>query len=442
MSWQRAAVHVADALAEALDHDQSGVDIDVALCARAAMLDHVSTVLADLAPRTSTRHVSEGAHFVPVALVETDPLDALGRVLHGRTRLALDRAPSELLDVRRSVDEVTGLWVQAGRFALVADQCWWRSRERRAGGERARHVVGELACLAYAVAVLDRGLLAAAPGRSDVRVSVGSTAGLRVAAHEVIALSATGESSAPSPPVRDAAALTEALADRAGRASSPSRHLRRLTGLLVCADELTPHQIRACAVVARDLTVLAAADAIDPAGAELRVELGALAQALHAAARADAGEFAICPRDQPALTLQLGELRVMTAAAFAARAAAGTGEATRIARRLPTLVDVLRAKANAQVELSRWAVPHRAEDAQLPYAFASHTDPLCRPPMLEAFETASAVAREVEARSASPMAATRLRAAMGIRPPAVRRPLHLGRAAHARGQVGQRGLEI
>lgn len=426
---------MAGALAEAMDCDQSGVDLEVVICARAAVLGHVTFVLGDLVPRTRTRH-ADGV--VPVALVEDDPLDALGRILHTRLRPAQDHPPSELLDLHRKTDPVTAHWARAGRFALTADQSWFLGQARPLTNEQAWHVVGEVACVAEVIAVLDRGLQAAAADRPDVQVVLASTAGLRVAAQQAAALTAGRYGASSAPTVRDADAMAQALALRSGREPSTSRSIRRLTTLLGKADELTPHQIRAGTVVARDLAILAARDAVDPTGRKLLRELGDLSCALHAASKADGGEFAQNTVEHRVLGLQLRELRAVTAKAFATRSSVGAVEATRVACHLPDLVDVLARKANTQVELTRWALPDRREDAQLPYAFASVTDTRHRPRLLDALAEAREAARALAVRIAPEVTPSPLGLALAAmqRRPDLQRPRHPASAPPRRGHLG------
>lgn len=231
--WNLAILHTANALTALLSEPPGRVDLDVAVTARAAVLDHVTTVLADLVPRTRTRHSRPIGHAVPVALIEADPLDGLGRVLHGRIRPLLDRAPSELLDARRRVDATTALWVDAGRYALVATRVWSGPAVGSRDGPRAWQVVGEVAALAEAVAVLDRDLVAQAGERQWVQQIVESTAGLRIAAREVLALVGPDCAARPAAPSNEAAAITAALAGRAGRPPTLSKDVGHLTVLLI-----------------------------------------------------------------------------------------------------------------------------------------------------------------------------------------------------------------
>lgn len=426
VTWQAATVRTANALAELLDADQVNVDLGVAITARAAVLDHVANVLGDIVPRTNTRHATGHLSAAPVALIENDPLEGLGRVLHSRARPALDRAPSELLDVHQTVDAVTEQWVEVGRFALAAGQAWSASRWRPLDDKGAWHAVGEVACLAEAVARIDRRLMVAAEARPDLQAVIASTAGLRIAAHEVVALTGADEARAAAPPRRDGTAIADALARRSGRERSISQDIRRLTALLGRAEELTPEQLRTCAAVTRDLAILAAGEAVDRAGAKLRPELGDIARALHDASRLSRGEFAINPVEQRVLMLQLRDLRATTTLAFATRTAPGQEEATRIARRLPDVVDLLAEKARVQIEGARWAMPDRREDAKLPYSFASGTDPVLRPPMLDGLAQACDAVVALRREMAPPLARSALASALSARVASqpISRPAH------------------
>ncbi|MGQ0843067.1 MAG: hypothetical protein ACT4QF_02920 [Sporichthyaceae bacterium] len=251
--WNAAILHTANALTVLLSEPPGRVDLDVAVTARAAVLDHVSTVLADLVPRTRTRHARPLGRAVPVSLIEADPLDGLGRVLHGRLRPLLDKAPSELLDTRRRVDPATALWVDAGRHALVATREWSRLAAGVGEPERTWQIVGEVSALLEAVAVLDRDLVAQAGEGHWVRQVVESTAGVGIAAREVLALAGQDCAARPEAPSNDAAAITAALAGSAGRPATLSKDVRRLTVLLDQTPTLAPHHVRACARVGRGL---------------------------------------------------------------------------------------------------------------------------------------------------------------------------------------------
>jgi len=400
--WHAAVCRTAESLAAALACDPGVPDVDTALCARAAVLDHVATVLADVVPRTrgqATRRV------VPLTLVETDPLAALGHVLRGRRRPELGRSPSELLDPKRACDPLTGHWAAAGRHALIAGRDWTGHAVGPLDPAAAWHAVGEVAALAQAVAVLDQDLLAAAGGRTDVAAVIASTAGLRLAARETITLAAPDgpPRAGGSPPARpDATAINEALAARSDRPSTLPKEVRRLTHLLDQAPELTPHHIRAGALVTRDLCVLAARDAVSFTGADLRQELGDLARCLHAAARHDRGEFALNPVRARVLEFQLRDLRATTKLAFANGQGFGPEESTALARRLPDVVEILADKTRAQIDNARWALPDRTEAAELPYTFASSTEPAHTPPSLGALSQAAAAAGALREKAAPP----------------------------------------
>lgn len=161
-SWQRALANTADALVVARACGQDGVDLDVALTARAVVLEHVLTVLDDIATRPRARPVTIG-EAVPVAVIEADPLDGLARVLRGRTRLAPTRAPSELLDAGQANDPVTTAWVEVARRAFDADSLWTHRAAPSLPAEQAWRAVAEIATLAHAIAVLDRDLAARRP---------------------------------------------------------------------------------------------------------------------------------------------------------------------------------------------------------------------------------------------------------------------------------------
>lgn len=427
--WNAAILRTADSLAALLAEPARPVDLDVAITARAAVLDHVSTVLADVAPRTRTRHSRPIGHAVPISFIEADPLDGLGRVLHGRIRPVLQRAPSELLDASRLVDAATSRWVDAGRYAVVATRAWTPPLVGR-NGEHGQQVVAEVAVLAEAVAVLDRDLLAQAGEQPWVRQVIESTAGLRIAAREVLALHGAVRESAAAAQPNDPAAITAALAGRSGKAPTLSRDVRRLTAFLGDTPALSPHHVRACARVGRGLAVLAARDAVSTGGADLRDELGALARGLHAVATRDGREFSINPVQARAFELQLRDVHATTKLHLAGGRGLGEQEATRVARRLPDLVDLLHHRVRGEIASHQWAILDRAPDAQLPYVYASVTELAHVPPMLGPLAEAKAGAAAVRAATTEPLqpsgladavaAARTLRSPVGTRASQVR----------------------
>lgn len=136
-----------------------------------------------------------------------------------------------------------------------------------------------------------------------------------------------------------------------------------------------PNHIRAGAEITRNLAVIAAHGAADSNGVDLRAELADLARALHAVTRSSRGEFSVQPVRPRVLELQLQDLHVSAKLALATRHDFGTADATRLARRLPDLVDALASRTHAQISNLRWAMPDRRENVVLPYAFASTNEP-------------------------------------------------------------------
>jgi hypothetical protein len=405
-SWDESIHHTAAALAELMTdrgdhgHRQVAFDLDVAVTARAAVLAGIANVLRDLAPRTM-HGAPQGRRPVLLAMAEVDPLRALGQVLRGRARPALDRSPSELLDGSRPVGPTTELWASAGRHALIADQIW-SAVPRHLEGEHAWHVVSQIASLAVAIAVLDTELAAAAAGhRPDVTAVLATTTGLRLAARETRTLTVrpghgtVASGAPPRPIIAGPAALT--VVSPATAADLP-RAAHRLTTILRATDVLTPRQVRATATVARDLCIIAAASATDSHGQDLRQELGGIARPLHAVAIGNDGESCLVPTAAPALELQLRELRLCTRSSQANRdAAPEPADATRLAQRIPTLVEALATRTEAQLTDRRWAVPERTERTTLPHAVADVGDPDRRPalvPQLRDAATATAALRE------------------------------------------------
>lgn len=391
--WHHQIALTARGLAAALTRAPGGADIDVALTARAAVLDHIAHALGELVPRTKPdRSRSTRRPLIAVEQVEFDPIGTLGAVLHGRTRPHLPHSPSELLDPTTPTHPATADWIRVGSHALLAGRAWPGDRVGTLGAEPAWRALAEIAALAQAVAVLDADLRAAAEHRPEAYAVLAATPGLRAVAGEVLILAApTGHSR--QPPAATVAAehpqLTPAVgvAARGAARSSLIRGTGRLRVLLDQASEPTPAQIRGCAHVARDLCVLAAASATSITGADLRRELGDLARELNAGLPSH-GEIALCSVPARALELQVRELHVASRKAFTAMSALHPDNANRLARRLPDLVELLADKARDQIEHRRWATPDRREDAPLPYALASCSDPGRTPPLLTALRQA------------------------------------------------------
>jgi hypothetical protein len=409
-AWQADLARTASSLAAVLGCDPAGTDLDVALTARAAVLDHVAVVLADLAPRTRTRPGLRIGRNVPIAALENDPLAALAAILHGRCNPRLDRPPSQLLDPAYALTEPTRRWVATGLHALLAGREWSDTETIGLDGEAAWRAVGGVAALARGIAALDADLRALAPPGHEAIPVLAATAGLHRAAREALTLATRGNPGHPAdiePPAGVTVAgrptsITAALAERAGPRPGIAQDLRRLSLLLDRTPELTPNHIRAGARVAHGLCVLAAPTAIGRDAADLRPELDDLARHLQAAAGAGRGEFPINPNRAAAVEVQLRDLHVTTKLALATRTELDPGEATGVARRLPRLVDQLAEHTRRAVEDGRWAMPDRSEDAVLPYAITSTTNPAHTPPLLGHLDTARTVAAGLLGRATDP----------------------------------------
>jgi hypothetical protein len=127
--------------------------------------------------------------------------------------------------------------------------------------------------------------------------------------------------------------------------------------------------------------------------------------------------------------VQLRDLHATTKLALAATAGLGAEESTQVTRRLPDLVEILTDKTRAQIDRGRWAVPDRTEDAELPYAIASNTDPAYRSPMLNGLIDASVAANILRDKTAMPVSPPSLPSALALLTTRrnVARPTHLSR---------------
>lgn len=403
--WEVESAHTARALARLVGAGSlAGMGPDVAIAARAAVLDTVAGVFGDIVPWY--RNLGLPREPPGIDLAELDPVRAFALVLRRRGRLHLDRSPSQLLERGLPVDAISSAWATAGRHAILARQAWPDGAAVSLDSTQCWRAVGQAAALAEAVAVLDTDLSAAARHRPDLAAVIGSTSGLRVAAREVLALAVHAAPDRPATPRGDAPGTDGSprrlVPKRSDRQPDLARAVGRLTSLIDRAEFLTPDQVRGCTRVARNLTVVAAGEAVDFGGQPVRAELGALARTLHAVATEPRTEAALITAARPrALDLHLRDLNHASRAALAARQTATVDPdlATRVARRLPDLVAGLDRRARAQVDADRWAILDRREGDHPLYAIASLCDPGREPPLLgrlrDAAEAATALGQRV-----------------------------------------------
>lgn len=139
-----------------------------------------------------------------------------------------------------------------------------------------------------------------------------------------------------------------------------------------------------------------------------------LARGLHTVATRDGREFSMSPVQARAFELQLRAVHATTRLQLAVGRGLGEQEATRVARRLPDLVDLLHDRAREQIDGHRWAIPDRAPDAQLPYAFASTTEPGHVPPMIGPLAEAKGASSAVRAATVQPLQRSRLGDALAV----------------------------
>lgn len=406
--WDVESAHTARALARLVDAgSQCGTDLDVAIAAHAAVLDTVAAVFRDIVPWY--RNLRPPQQPPRVDLADRDPIRAFAFTLRCRHPVHLDRSPSQLLERGLHADPITAAWATAGRHAILATRAWPQGTSAALDGPQCWRAIAQVAALAEAVAVLDTDLIAVTRGRPDLAEVLGATAGMRLAAREVLGLADRATPEHPGTPPRDPTgrdghAPRRLVPERADRYSDLPRAAGRLTALIDRADILSPDQVRGCAQVARNLAVLAAGEAVDHRGHPLRAELGALARTLHVVAtepRTEAALITIRPR---ALDLCLRDLHRHSFDALGARhlAAAGPDLATRLVRRLPDLVSGLDRRAHAQVDAHLWAVLDRREGEHPLYAIASLREPGHEPPLLGRLRDATAAAAAVRDRIAPP----------------------------------------
>lgn len=406
-AWGNETTRAALALLALLRSEPSRLDVEVALTARAAVLDSVALVLGDLVPRTREAKTRIRPH-VPLHLLERDPVGALAAVLHRRVAPSFDRSPSQLLEAAHPTGSTTDLWAAAGRQALIAGRAWRGPEVRPIGGEEAWWSVAQVSALAEAVAVLDMDVTKACADRPHATRIIDATAGLRFAARATLDLAQQGERTLASvesegrPPTRPTPdrALRAAGVDTSG--SNVPRLAGRLASTLELNPELTPRHVRLTARVMRDLCILTARSAVDPTGANLRAELGDVARALHGVAREDRGERPLGPVSCRAFELALHDLHGAVVKAVTARTTFDPEDATRLARRLPGLVDGLARCTRAEIEGGRWATPDRRHGPHLLYAIASTTVPAKKPRILGHIEEAEAAARTLADRLPDP----------------------------------------
>lgn len=438
-AWDCEIARVADDLTALVARVESGpVDLDVALTARAAVLDGVTAVLGDLAPRTRHESSAKGGRHVTLHLLERDPLAALGLVLRRRVRPELDRSPSELLDASLPWNAATGAWASAGRHALLAARAWWTAPPWDLPGDYAWEAVGTVTALAEAIAVLDVDLAAHNAGaRPEVDRVLAAGAGLRIAARETLNLAragpAPGPNSAPEPSGRTVTP-PEGMRPmaRAWGEATISPGLGRLTVMLADVDSLTPQHVRTCARLGRDLAILTVRDGGPNTPRDI---LGGLARALHFVAHTDRGERAILSASSRALEVQLLDLQQVTRSFLVG--GAGTldrDEAQRVQLRLPALVAALSTTTCEQLDDRRWAVPDRGEGEHLPFALATRPG-LHEPGLLQPLNAAASASGALRDRlAAAPGAQSRanptyvaLHRQLRQHEPVVQRPAHPSR---------------
>jgi hypothetical protein len=129
----------------------------------------------------------------------------------------------------------------------------------------------------------------------------------------------------------------------------------------------------------------------------VRAELAALARALHATCRTKPSEFAINSVRPRVLELQFRDLRSKVKSALASGHGLDANGATKLARRLPALVETLARQTQTQVSDGRWAIPNRREGDTLPYALASIRNPADAPAMLAPLAEAAGAAATLRA---------------------------------------------
>ena len=372
------------------------VDIEVAVTARAAVLAGAAAVLRDLLPSVPQLR---GSDLDLLAMAERDPIRAFGVVLHNRGRPQVSRPPSELLDAALGGSPASCRWAGAGREALQADRIW-SALMQPLEDDQAWHALAQVAAIAELIGTLDPALtrLATQASRPDLVAYLDRSAGLRIAAREVRALTAaSGEGRAAVNPRVGVGGPGPRRIVVPTDGHTANVALRRLTVLVKDTPTLGPQQVRSIATLGRDLTILAAtAGATTGSGEPGREHLGALATELQRVVAGRHGEATLIEHSGRALEHQVRELARYTRAALADRAPRPAAEeASRLVSRLPRLLTILGHRAWEQVERRDWAIPDRSERSHLHYAIATAHNPDRAPRMLLQLDRAIAAAQEL-----------------------------------------------
>jgi hypothetical protein len=388
------------------EHLVSGIDLDVALCARRAVLELLTVAHQDL---TGIGAVSGPVH---PELVEVHPVAAFGQALRRHPRPPGALSPSDVAQAR-PLSAAGRAWQEISRHALLAHHAWTSGHDRGpADGDTVWAGIADLAALADTLTRLDTVLIAAAdiePGRD--RVAVTLRAGLRsqlgVAARETARVAASG----PLPESGPDRVAGRSVFDRTVLPVRAPRDLpiaqERLVRLLDVAQVVRPErfrqivtmQARACMVLSTHLPGTPPGAAATPgpgatsedepsaSRAYLGEELAAHARLLHRATERPGSIAGVEPGDGRPLRQAAEVLRVLVARPDVV---AGDPELlTRVTAGLAAVTPALAAVADRGLARGAWQIPDHGESADTAPLWRTHRPEDPRPGAVAAIHRAA-----------------------------------------------------
>lgn len=320
---------------------------------------------------------------VNVGSIGQHPVAVLGRILkHTAHARHTDSATSDLL-ASRTTSQPDVLWTSVLRHATVA-LAEWQDRTTTPTGDEAWSLLGDVAALGEAAAVLDEDLAAtvAASGRSADAAAMrqGSVRHLRLASARSAALASMGAQ--PAVALAPAVARAPVLVRSAG---SVAEGQRRLAAFLHEAEDVTPQSVF---VVAAMTGQSARAAAENTGGSEIAAALRQHANRLAQVVQ-QPGRCATVRAGDPRPEAQAYELRRHLRSLSPDDQATHSSDA--FAGGLSVVADALSRCAGRQDWQARWLVP--AAEPGIPMWQRSGTDADRAPPFVgQLVQLAAAVA--------------------------------------------------
>jgi hypothetical protein len=334
--------------------DLSDRDLDVALTARAGVLELAMVVQRDLTRPAGRSSAAEGSRL------EAHPVAGLADALQRHPRVPAEAAPSDLL-MGEADSDVGRAWQLIGRHAISA-QHHWNTGSLRATGPQAWAGLADMAAVGSVIAELDADLAASArslPGRERAAVGLagGVTSGLRVAARLVAELAATGPLS-EGPELLPAGNRGLVTITSAGDVPTA---LEQFATLLRTAGHVRPERL-ALMVVGHLRTCQAALDAMPSAPQDpVRLRLQHHVEALRETTRHPVTAASVRAGDTRSLR-QMQVIRQALASTPSQLLADLTADSAQAARLVAGLADgtrALRETADRHIVDGHWLLPDR-----------------------------------------------------------------------------------